>query len=88
MYIENNQTNYHINSIVDKENWRRDNVNDLIYKISSSLKDFNLNNNKKVIFGISPTGIYKSGDGSVESGSNTIETGHYDGYHYADTVNG
>lgn len=86
MYIENNQTNYHINSIVDKENWRRDNVNDLIYKISSSLKDFNLNNNKKVIFGISPTGIYKSGDGSVESGSNTKETGHYDGYHYVDTL--
>ena len=86
MYIENNQTNYNLNSVSDKENWRRNNVDNLIYQISLSLEEFNFKNNKEVVFGISPTGVYKSGDGTVESGSSTRGTGHYGGYHYCDTV--
>ena len=86
MYIENNQTNYNLNSVSDKENWRRNNVDNLIYQISLSLEEFNFKNNKEVVFGISPTGVYKSGDGTVESGSSTKGTGHYGGYYYCDTV--
>ena len=85
-YINNNPGVFDVNSITDKEDWRRMNVNDLIRKIHLGLSEFNLNNNRNVRFGISPTGTYKSGDGSIESGSNTGGGGHYNRHLYADTV--
>lgn len=85
-YINNNPGTYDVNSITDKEDWRRMNVSELIRKIHLGLSEFNLNNNRNVRFGISPTGTYKSGDGSIESGSNTGGGGHYNRHLYADTV--
>ena len=62
------------------------NVDNLIKKIHLSLEEYNNKNNKNVEFGISPTGVYKSGDGSIESGSNTTTPGHYAGKLFCDTV--
>lgn len=86
-YINNNnERNFKLNSVSDKEAWRRMNVDNLIKKIHTSLTDYNKTNSKNVKFGISPTGVYKSGDGSVESGSNTTTPGHYAGKLFCDTV--
>ena len=85
-YINANPGAFNENSISDKEDWRRMNVDNLIMKIHLALTEFNKNNNRNVKFGISPTGTYKSGDGSIESGSNTTGGGHYNNYLYADTV--
>ena len=85
-YILNNQTSFKLDSITDKEAWRRMNVDNLIEKLHKSLQQYNTENNKDIKFGISPTGVYKSGDGSVESGSNTTNPGHYNGKLYCDTV--
>ena len=86
-YINNNnERNFKLNSVSDKEAWRRMNVDNLIKKIHLSLEEYNNKNNKNVEFGISPTGVYKSGDGSVESGSNTTTPGHYAGKLFCDTV--
>ena len=70
----------------DKKEWRRHNVNTLIYRIHLVLTDFNKKNNKSVEFGIAPSGVYKSGDGTVEGGSKTTSSGHYGATLYADTV--
>ncbi len=85
-FINNNPGIFNPSSETDKENWRRMNVNNLIEKIHIALSLFNYDNNKNIKFGISPTATYKSGDGSVESGSNTGGGGHYNKYLYADTV--
>ena len=85
-YIEENQTTFEKNNEMDKREWRRQNVDTLIYKLHTSITKFNLYNNRSVEFGISPTGVYKSGDGTVEGGSKTDSSGHYDRYLFSDTV--
>ena len=85
-YISNNETLFKADSAIDKENWRRFNIDSLIYKIHLELDKYYNETNKLVQFGISPTGVYKSGDGSVESGSNTTPAGHYGKDLYCDTV--
>ena len=86
LYIQNNPGTFSASSETDKENWRRMNVNNMIYKLHTALDDFNKKNNTDIILGISPTATYRSGDGSVETGSNTGGGGHYDKYLYCDTV--
>ena len=86
LFIDNNDTNYKKDSEEDKGNWRRDNVNKMVKVIHDALITYNTYNNKNVVFGISPTGIYRSGDGSVESGSLTTSGGHYGKYTFSDSV--
>ena len=57
--------NYNTSSTVDKANWRREQVNLLIEGISMAIKKYNAKNGKHVQFGISPTGIYRNGDGII-----------------------
>lgn len=76
---------YQKDSETDKADWRRENVNNLIYKLHNAINKYNNNYNKSVQFGISPTSVYKSGDGSVESGSNTRSGGHYGASLFCDT---
>lgn len=51
-------------------NWRRNNVDQLVEKISKSLGEYNKNNNKNIKFGISPFGIWGHKANHLE-GSNT-----------------
>src|SRR5690606_4555901 len=87
--------NYNTSSAQDKANWRRDQVNLLIEGVSNTIKAYNEANNRHVQFGISPTGIYKNGDGNVTydnqgkpitTGSQTSGQTHYSSYLFADSV--
>lgn len=86
---------YNTSSATDKANWRRDQVNLMVQSVSNTIKNFNQTNNKHVQFGISPTGIYKNGNGVVTydlsgnpitTGSNTKGQTHYASYLFADSV--
>lgn len=85
-YINNNETSFKLDSVSDKEDWRRMNVDNLIEKIYLALTKYEAETGRHIDFGISPTGVYKSGDGSIESGSNTSNNGHFNGNLYCDTV--
>jgi uncharacterized lipoprotein YddW (UPF0748 family) len=77
-YIKNNPgCNYHSNNSTEKANWRREQVNLLIKKLYIEIGNYNKKNNKKVLFGISQTCIYKNGDGKVTYGmnKNAVTTG-------------
>lgn len=83
------------NTAVGKANWRRTQINTFIEQASQAIKDFNQANNRYVQFGISPTGIYRNGDGEVTydqdgkpitNGSKTQGQEHYASYLFADTV--
>jgi len=71
----------------DKKQWRRDNIDKFIYKLHVAMTDFNKEHGRGVQLGISPTGIYRNGDGSVKSGSNTAGQEHYESYLFCDTMN-
>lgn len=76
------------------ENWRRDQVSNFISKLSKRLDKFNENNNRRVQLGISPTSVYRNGDGvvsyengkAVTNGSKTGGYAHYGSPLYADTL--
>ena len=50
-------------------NWRRDNVNKLIADVYDAIQTINTNDNKNVVFGVSPAGIWKSGTPSGTNGN-------------------
>jgi len=50
------------------EDWRRENVNDVIKGVKEDVDTYNLANSDNVKFGISPSGVWKSG---LPDGSNT-----------------
>ena len=95
-YIDNNpKCNYNKTNAKDKANWRREQVNLLIDLLKENIDKYNKEKNKKVQFGISPTGIYKNGDGIVKydkegnaitTGSDTNGQEHYASYLFADTL--
>ena len=95
-YIKNNpECNYDSKNAKDKANWRRDQVDLLIKMLHENINKYNIKNNKKVQFGISPTGIYKNGDGVVtyDKNNNAVTTGsetngqeHYASYLFCDTL--
>ena len=77
------------------EEEKRENINILLKSLHEEIISFNLHNNKHVQFGISPTGIYKNGNGIVEydslgnaitSGSDTNGQEHYQYYLYCDSL--
>ena len=57
---------YKNDSATDKADWRRYQVNLLILKLKDKISEFNYKNKKYVQLGISPTGIYKNGNGVVD----------------------
>ena len=78
-----------------KSDWRREQVNMFIKKLSEEMRAYNKKNNRYVQLGISPTGIYNNGDGvvkydengnAISSGSKTNGQNHYESYLYSDTL--
>ena len=67
------------------DNFRREQVNIFIKDLYEAMCAENKKNNTQVQLGISPTGIYRNGNGTVESGSNTSGYAHYGSPLYADT---
>ena len=67
------------------DNFRREQVDLFIEDLFKAMCAENKKNDTKVQLGISPTGIYRNGNGSVESGSNTSGYAHYGSPLYADT---
>lgn len=55
-FIDNNPT-----SIATIQDWRRNNVNIMIGKVYDAIQVINQNQNKNIVFGVSPFGIWKSG---------------------------
>ena len=79
-----------------KSDWRREQVNLFIEKLSKTMRAYNEANDRYVQLGISPTGIYDNGDGvvtydengnAISSGSKTNGQNHYESYLYCDTKN-
>ena len=68
------------------DDFRREQVNMFIQQLHARMKSYNTKNNRHVQLGISPTGIYRNGNGTVESGSNTSGYAHYGSPLYADTL--
>ena len=75
--------------------WRREQVNLFIELLHDTMKEYNKANNRYVQLGISPTGIYRNGDGvvtydengnAISSGSKTGGQEHYESYLFSDTV--
>ena len=81
----NKNCGYSKTSSNDKKQWRRDNVDNFIYKLHLAMTEFNQEHKKAVQLGIAPTGIYKNGNGSISSGSNTGGQEHYSSYLFCDT---
>ena len=96
-YINNNPgCPYKVDNATDKADWRRYQVDLLIKLLKEKISEYNKNNSKYVQFGISPTGVYKNGDGKVtyDEKDTAITTGsdtkafqqHYGSYLFCDTV--
>lgn len=86
---------YNTESATSKADWRRHQVNLMVEGVSNTIKNYNQANNRHVQLGISPTGIYKNGNGEVtyDSNNHPITTGsdtggqtHYSSYLFADSV--
>ena len=86
---------YNTTSATDKADWRRTQINLLISGVKSALSSHNSTQQKYVQFGVSPTGIYKNGNGVVTydingtpitSGSNTGGQTHFSSYLFSDSV--
>ena len=80
---------------LSKSDWRREQVNAFIQKLSKTMREYNAENNRYVQLGISPTGIYRNGNGEVtyDENGNAITNGsatggqeHYESYLFSDTV--
>ena len=95
-YINKNpDCKYDKKNAKDKANWRREQVNLLIILLKENIDKYNKENNKKVQFGISPSGIYKNGNGKVTydelgnaitTGSDTNGQEHFSSYLFSDTL--
>ena len=87
---------YNLNSATDKANWRREQVDTFIHDLSIAMRAYNESHNRHVQLGISPSGVWKSGDGKVTynengdaitNGSTTTTTfEHYGVYLFSDTL--
>ena len=94
-YCEKYPGKYDNTSATDKANWRREQIDLLIQLLRKNINEYNKDHNKHIQFGISPTGVYKNGDGKVtydengnaiSSGSDTNTQEHYASYLFCDTL--
>ena len=80
---------------LNHEDWRRDQVDIFIKDLSDRMRAYNKENNRFVQLGISPSGVWKSGNGKVEYDENgtaitngsatTTSFQHWGNYLYSDT---
>ncbi|MDD2258988.1 MAG: family 10 glycosylhydrolase [Bacilli bacterium] len=77
------------------EDWRREQVNIFIKDLNNLIDNYNSLNKKAVQLGISPSGIWRNGDGvvtydennnAITNGSSTSGFAHYGNYLYSDTL--
>ena len=66
-YLENNPT-----KIATIEDWRRNNVNLMIGMVYDAIQTVNISQNKNIVFGVSPFGIWKSGTPTGISGTSSF----------------
>ena len=95
-YLKYKPENYSANSGTDKANWRREQVDLFIEDLHQTMKMYNESTGRNVQLGISPSGVWRSGDGKVTydidgnaitNGSNTRTTfEHYGSYLFSDTL--
>jgi uncharacterized lipoprotein YddW (UPF0748 family) len=96
-YIDNHpDCHYDKDNASDKADWRRYQIDLLIELLKEKISEYNKKNSKYIQLGISPTGVYKNGDGKVEydEDGNAITTGsnttagqeHYASYLFCDTL--
>lgn len=64
-YEANRQSNQDIDA------WREQNINQLIYQLSQTIRQYNVENGKSIAFGISPFGVWASAEETGGVGSNT-----------------
>lgn len=81
-------------STTNIEDWRREQVDIFIRDLSQEMRAYNQANNRQVELGISPSGVWRNGNGivtydengtAITNGSNTAGMEHYGGYLYSDT---
>ncbi|HHU55122.1 MAG TPA: family 10 glycosylhydrolase [Acholeplasmataceae bacterium] len=84
----------HLSNTTNIHDWRREQVDIFIRDLKLEMDKFNKDNNRNVELGISPSGIWKNGDGKVKydangtaitNGSYTAGFSHYGSYLYSDT---
>lgn len=84
----------HLSNTNNIANWRREQVDIFIKDLSDEMRAYNTQNNRQVQLGISPSGIWRNGNGvvsgyvngnAVTNGSDTAGFAHYDAYLYSDT---
>ena len=63
---------YNPTAIATIEDWRRNNINMLIGMVYDTLQSINALNNRNVVFGVSPFGIWKSGTPPGISGTSSF----------------
>jgi len=75
--------------------WRREQVDIFIRDLHNLIENYNTLNHKAIQLGISPSGIYRDGDGivtydennnAITNGSSTSGFAHYGNYLYSDTL--
>ncbi|MBP4139349.1 family 10 glycosylhydrolase [Flavobacterium geliluteum] len=71
-YIDNNP------AALSLGDWRRENGNKMITMVYDAIQAINTNLNKNIVFGVSPTGIWKSGTPTGISGNSTYNDLFYD----------
>ena len=86
---------YNKSNASNMADWRREQVDILIKLLRDNITAYNEKNHRHIQFGISPTGVYKNGDGNVTydenntaitNGSDTHSQQHYASYLFCDTL--
>lgn len=72
-YIDNNP-----NNIATIDDWRRDNVNQLIARVYDTISFTNAAANRNVVFGVSPFGIWKAGVPAGIAGTSSYSDNYCD----------
>ena len=81
-------------SFTNLADWRRGQVDTFIKDLSDTMRQYNIENNRSVELGISPSGIYRNGSGvvtydsnntAISNGSSTGGMEHYGEYLYSDS---
>ncbi|HHU55348.1 MAG TPA: family 10 glycosylhydrolase [Acholeplasmataceae bacterium] len=85
----------HLSNTTNIEDWRREQVDLFIHELSKEMRLYNRTYNRQVQLGISPSGIWRNGDGivhgydkngnAITNGSNTSGFAHYGNYLFSDT---
>lgn len=93
--FEKYKGSYSTTKASDKADWRREQINLFIEGLHDAMTEYNQTHDRYVQLGISPTGIYKNGNGvvtydsngnPVTSGSQTSGQTHFSSYLFCDSL--